>query len=135
MAWDQNQYDDRSEVASYIWHNYRALFSEQDRLADRKVHADAKAAATDSEPLRSAILAKWGVNGDPTIDQLLADGIAESRVQAADRVLGWISDLFGRPRVIIQCAATLHRCQVQIRTGEGANGGFNATEDTCDERN
>src|SRR5262245_47119796 len=99
-----------------------ALFSEQDRLADRKVHTDAKAAATDSEPLRNAILAKWGVNGAPTIDQLLADGIAEFRVQAADRVLGWISDLFSRPRLIIQCAATLHRCQVQIRTGEGANG-------------
>ena len=77
---------------------------------------------------------KGGVNGDPTIDQLLADGIAEFRVQAADRVLGWISDLFSRPRLIIQCAATLHRCQVQIRTGEGANGGFNATEDTRDER-
>jgi hypothetical protein len=134
VAWDKNQYDDRSEVASYIWHNYPALFSEQDRLADRKVHTDAKAAATDSEPLRNAILAKWGVNGDPTIDQLLADGIAEFRVQAADRVLGWISDLFSRPRLIIQCAATLHRCQVQIRTGEGANGGFNATEDTRDER-
>ncbi len=67
MAWDKNQYDDRSEVASYIWHNYPALFSEQDRLADRKVHTDAKAAATDSEPLRNAILAKWGVNGDPTM--------------------------------------------------------------------
>jgi hypothetical protein len=87
VAWDKNQYDDRSEVASYIWHNYPALFSEQDRLADRKVHTDAKAAATDSEPLRNAILAKWGVNGAPTIDQLLADGIAEFRVQAADLCL------------------------------------------------
>jgi hypothetical protein len=68
VAWDKNQYDDRSEVASHIWHNYPALFSEQDRLADRKDHTDAKAAATDSEPLRNAILAKWSVNGDPTID-------------------------------------------------------------------
>ena len=41
--------DTTTLVASYIWHNYPALFSEQDRLADRKVHTDAKAAATDSE--------------------------------------------------------------------------------------
>jgi hypothetical protein len=56
---------------------------------------------------------------------------------------GWSANIFfhedslqghSRPRLIIQCAAPLHRCQVQIRTGEGANGGFNATEDTRDER-
>src|SRR5262249_34923059 len=42
VAWDKNQYDDRSEVASYIWHNYPALFSEQDRPADRNATEDTR---------------------------------------------------------------------------------------------
>lgn len=31
VAWDENQYDDRSEVTNYIWHNYPAC--SQNRIA------------------------------------------------------------------------------------------------------
>ncbi|MBX3449942.1 MAG: hypothetical protein KF777_10305 [Planctomycetaceae bacterium] len=87
MPGNLNDYDDRAELTSYIWHNYSQLFNETEQLASRTLLAEAKAANCDSEPMRRMLLGKWCHRGLEEVDQLLAEGEIAFRIAAAARVL------------------------------------------------
>ncbi len=80
-------YDDRRELAEYLWSNYSQLFSEPEQLAARTLIGEQKATTTDSERIRQKLLSAWSRRGEPEIDVLLADGPEAFRIQAAERVL------------------------------------------------
>lgn len=86
MPHDTTKYDDRAELAAYLWHNYSELFSNDEALAARTLSAECKAKHTDSERIREVLLSKWSARGNAIVDRLLADGPDAFRLRAAERV-------------------------------------------------
>jgi hypothetical protein len=91
MPFDTTQYDERVELADYLWHNYPELFSHDEHLAARTLSAEWKAAHTDSERIRQFLLTRMSARGNPKVDELLADGPQEFRLRAAERVFAELS--------------------------------------------
>lgn len=87
MGRDLALYDDRRELADYLWSNYPQLFSEPEQLAARTLIGEQKAKTTDSERIRQKLLSASNRRGKPGIDVLLADGPDAFRMRAAERVL------------------------------------------------
>lgn len=104
MPFDTSQYDDRVEVADYLWHNYPILFSQEEQLAARTLSAEWKAAHANSEQMRRVLLERLSARGNPKVDELLADGPQEFRLRAAERLLAQQSS-----------AIDLNRCQMCFR--------------------
>lgn len=84
---DLSRYDDRRELADYLWHNFPQLFSEQEQLAARTLRAEEKARNADSDAQRKMLLKAWSRRGQPEIDSLLADGPEVFWIRAAERVV------------------------------------------------
>ncbi len=87
------KYDDHVQLVEYLWRNYLALFSDHERLAAQRLLAEAKAASTDSERIRTLLRAKWSQQGGHHVDKLLSKGPEEFRVKAAQRVLASHNEL------------------------------------------
>jgi hypothetical protein len=98
MPRDTAQYDDRRELAEYLWHNYSNLFSPDEHLAARTLSAEWKAAHADSEQMRGVLLNRWSARGNPKVDELLADGPDEFRIRAALRVFSEQSSIINLNR-------------------------------------
>lgn len=87
MGRDLSLYDDRKELADYLWSNFPQLFSEPEQLAARTLIGDQKASNTNSERIRRKLLTASNHRGEPKVDVLLADGPEAFRIRAAERVL------------------------------------------------
>jgi hypothetical protein len=86
MPRDSTQYDDRAELATYLWDNYPNLFSQDEKRASSTLLCELKAAHIDSEEIRSLLIRRGSARGNPVVDQLLADGPDAFRTRAAERV-------------------------------------------------
>ena len=83
-----SEYDDRSELADYLWHNYPELFTINEKLAAKTLLAEQKMAAPEmSEAMRRVMERDWVARGNPEIDVLLQYGSDHFRVSTALRVM------------------------------------------------
>lgn len=88
MARDVSKYDDRSELADYLWHNYPGLFTDNEKLAAKTLLAEQKMASpTMSEAMRRLMQRNWVSRGTSEIDTLLENGPDQFRIMAALRVI------------------------------------------------
>ncbi len=88
MAQDVSQYDDRMELADYLWHNYGRFYSDNENLAARTLLAEQKMASPNmSQSMRRVMQRGWVSRGNPEVDRLLTNGATEFKIRAAERVM------------------------------------------------
>ena len=88
MPRDVSQYDDRAELAEYLWHNYLELFTTNEKLAAKTLLAEQKMASpTMSDAMRTVMQRNWVSRGNTEIDKLLENGSEQFRIRTAYRVL------------------------------------------------
>ena len=88
MPRDVSQYDDRCELARYLWHNYLDLFSKSERLAAKMLLAEQKMTSPEmSDTIRRVMQRTWVSRGNRDVDTLLAVGPSQFRISAAMRVV------------------------------------------------
>jgi hypothetical protein len=88
MPRDVSQYDDRRELAEYLWHNYPELFSDGEKLAERTLLAEQKMTSpTMSESMKQVMQSRWIARGETEVERLLANGASEFKIRAAERLM------------------------------------------------
>lgn len=88
MPRDVSQYDDRAELAEYLWHNYLELFTTNEKLAAKTLLAEQKMASpTMSDAMRTVMQRNWVSRGNSEIDTLLQNGPEQFRIRTAFRVI------------------------------------------------
>jgi hypothetical protein len=99
-------YDEGAVLTEYVWSQCYTYMTDLERAGVKAIHAQFKAAATDSERMRRMILEKWGGGNDPEVVAALAGGEHAFRVAVRDRVLR------DHPKLVVRCP----KCNRVLRT-------------------
>jgi hypothetical protein len=85
MSRYRRTYREDEELTEYVWHNYRHLMDDAERLVERAILAEEKASA-DGCRIAEVLRQRW-VGNDPCIAEALREGVPAFRARVRDRLL------------------------------------------------
>jgi hypothetical protein len=100
-------YDEEAELTSYVWSHFEQLMTDFERRVGRAATAREKAGGSQGEAMRRMLSERWGLIGDPDVDEALADGSEAFRRSVCRRVLAERGD-----SIVNRCP----RCRRVVRT-------------------
>jgi len=80
-------YDDDRELTRYVWHNFRHLLTNKERLVDQAVIAREKAEYASSPESKRLLRTELGRIDDAEVNSALAEGIPAFRHKVRERML------------------------------------------------